>query len=102
MTRYDLMKPSVTEDGEGGFYPDPLSLPLNKFQVSKSVLEYNIKEKDIVRPDILFYRAYGSVDHYELVFLLNNIGYIDEIEVDTTLLLPDRSDIEEFILDNQV
>jgi len=101
MTRYDLMKQSNTSDGEGSFYPDPLSLPLNKFKVSKSVLEYNLKEKDIVRPDILFYKAYGSVEYYEIVFLLNNIGYIDEVEPDTTILLPDRTDIEEFVLENQ-
>jgi len=102
MTRYNIMQKSNTRSGEGTFYPDPLTLPLDKFRVTKPPLEYEMRQLDPLRPDILFYKAYRTSDFYDVVFLLNNYGYIDDIEIGSPLLLPDKNDLQDFFLSNRI
>lgn len=97
-TLYDIMKTSETRDGEGGFYPDPLSFTLTSFNVTSIPIEYDLNENDKKRPDILMYKAYGTAQYDDLVMLLNNIGLIDEVETGTKVYLPDKNDIDNFYI----
>lgn len=101
MTRYDLMKDSNTLDPNGIFYPDPLTIPLKNFQITSPVVKYTVKSQDVIRPDILFYKAHGTANFYDIVFMLNNKGYIDDVQAEDELYIPDRVDLENFFMENR-
>ncbi len=96
---YDVMKAStVVTDENGNFYPDPLSFPLNRFKITNSVLEYSLEDTDLVRMDILMQRAYNTPEFDDILLMLNNLGIVDDLESGQTFYLPDRSDIESFLV----
>lgn len=101
-SRYDVMKRNInTKDSDGNFYYDALSFPLDKFRVTIPALEYNLSETDISRIDILMFRAYSLSEYDDIVMLLNNIGILDDVESGEEFYLPDRVDIENFLIRNR-
>lgn len=102
-SRYDVMKKSTeVVDENGEFYFDPLSFPITKFKVTKAPFEVELGIGELSRIDILMYRAYGTPQYDDIVMWLNNVGILDDVEPGLTFYLPDRDDIESFILDNQI
>lgn len=100
-SRYDVMKESTTLfDVDGNAYYDPLTFPARKFKATKSVLEYFLTENDIKREDLLMFRAYGVAELDDIIQILNGIAILDDVEPGERILLPDRVDLENFLVDN--
>lgn len=102
MNKYDVMKLSNTSDGEKGFYYDPLSLPLDSFRVNRNPVKKELRDIDKSRFDLLMFRAYGSVSFDGILLMLNNVGYLNDIEVGDFLYYPDKADIDSFFLNNRL
>jgi len=102
-TRYRLLTDGNTRASEGGsFYPDIMTLPIQRFRFSEPPLEYYLTQKDIDRPDLLMYRIYSTSEFDDIIFWLNGLPYISEVAIGTKILLPARQDLEDFFLENQV
>ena len=80
MNKYDVMNLSNTSDGEEGFYYDPLSLPLDSFRVNRNPVRKELRAIDKPRFDLLMFRAYGSVSFDDILLMLNNVGYLNDID----------------------
>lgn len=95
-SRYDLMKKSTTQNSEGTYYKDIFTMPLLKFQYTQSFETVTLTQKDVERPDIFIRNIYGFSEFDDIIFWINNVGFIfdknagDEIEVST------RSDLENY------
>lgn len=101
-TRYNLMKKSTTvKDQDGNFYFDPLTLRLDKFRLTRSALQYFLEDTNIKRMDLLMYESYTTPYLGDILLLLNNIGILDDTENGTEFYLPEKVDIDNFIVSNR-
>lgn len=97
-SRYYLVKNSNTRSSDGSFYKDILTLRMDKFIFSEPPIEYNLTKRDIERPDLLVYDIYGSSEYDDLLFWLNGIKDLKDVEVGTLIFLPVKKDMENFYL----
>lgn len=98
--RYRLMKPSTVEAGDGTYYKDPLTLPLDRFEQQEVGLTYKLRPIDIERFDILIATHYGTSKWADLVLMLNGVSFLWELSGGDTIFLPSRSDLARFVSRN--
>lgn len=101
-TRYSLVQRSGVTADDGTFYPDLMTLPIQRFRFTSPPTEYYLTQRDIERPDLLMYRIYRVAEFDDIIFWLNGIAYIGDATVGTKILLPSREDLEDFFLENRV
>jgi hypothetical protein len=94
-SRYDLAQNGTT-DGEGGYYPDICSIPLDKFRYTEAPKEHYLTEKEIERIDIFIFNEYGTSEFDDILLWLNNIDDIYSLSADTKILIPTKTDMENF------
>lgn len=94
---YDLMKESHQRDSVStDFYPDVLTAPLHKFRYDAPPEDYSLTSGDLQRPDLLMNRKYNMVEFDDILFYINNIGFIHETEPGIEIKLPKRENLERF------
>ena len=62
----------VTDIGNGPEY-DHMYTNLSKFTMTYPVQYYRVSEEDTMRPDLISYKAYGSVAYWWLILLVNGV-----------------------------
>jgi hypothetical protein len=76
---------------------DHLNNTLSRFVMSYPVSYYRIVEADVMRPDLISYKVYGTVDYWWIVLFVNDIeDPLDDITAGTILKIPNILDIYQF------
>jgi hypothetical protein len=100
-SRYDLMQDSQTLNEEfNTFFKDPLTFPFDSFPITTTPLKYTITNTDIIRPDLLVYRAYGKSFYDDIIMILNEIDDWTNLNPGDTIYLPSIGDLEKFYKEN--
>jgi len=82
---------------------DHLYNSLSRFVMNYSVQYYRIMEDDLLRPDLISYKAYGTVKYWWLVCFVNKIqDPFTDLEVGALFTMPNILDIYEFYKKNSV
>lgn len=85
----------VEVDGKQEY--DYLSHDLNSFQVNYPVQLYIVTEDDLLRPDLISYKLYGSVQYWWVVCYMNDIDDVfKDLEVGMQLSIPHILDLLDF------
>lgn len=76
---------------------DFLHNALSEFDTAYPVTYYRVLGIDVMRPDLISYRHYGTVNYWWIIMLLNNIDNpLTDIEVGSILKIPSKLDIYAF------
>ena len=87
---------NITDIGNGNEY-DHLYNTLSKFTMTYPVMYYRVKEEDIMRLDLVSYKAYQTVDYWWLIGVVNKIeNVLLDIAVGDLLVIPSIFDIYSF------
>ena len=85
----------VTNDGTKEF--DFLANSLTGFTMQYRPGYYKVAEADLVRPDMISYKCYGSVAYWWLICFVNNLGDLfTEMAIGQQLLIPNIVDVYNF------
>lgn len=85
----------TTTDGNQEY--DHLYNTLSRFTINYPVRYYRIQEEDIMRPDLISYKAYQSVSYWWLIAFINNINNpFTDMEVGNLIKIPNTIDIYDF------
>jgi len=70
---------------------------LSHFVINYNVSYYRVTEVDLLRPDLISYKVYGTIDFWWIILLVNNIDNpFKDLVVGTILQIPDKLDIYEY------
>ena len=70
---------------------------LSLFVINYNVSYYRVTEVDLLRPDLISYKVYGTIDFWWIILLVNNIDNpFKDLVVGTILQIPDKLDIYEY------
>ncbi len=76
---------------------DFLDNSLSKFIMNYEVDYYLVSEIDLMRPDMISYKNYGTVNYWWVICLVNNIfNPFNDLYVGQQLKIPNVQDIYEF------
>ncbi len=90
---------NITDVGNGSEY-DHLYNNLSKFNMLYPATYYRIKEEDLMRLDLVSYKAYQTVDYWWLIGVVNQIeNPLLDMVVGDLLKLPNILDIYQFYKD---
>lgn len=95
-SRYDLAQVSTTKSSSGTYYKDIFTIPTQNIVLNESAQEYELTESDIKRSDIMMHDIYNFAELDDILFWINNIGFIYEQEIGKTILIPTLRDLEKF------
>jgi len=95
-SRYDLIKKSHIKSPKETNYPDIMTNPLYRFRFVEIPTEYVLTAKDIERPDVLAYNLFGVSEFDDILFWINGIENIRDVEPGTTILVPTKKEITRF------
>jgi hypothetical protein len=71
--------------------------PLSNFSMMYEPSYYRVTEVDGMRPDLISYNVYGTVQYWWIVCAANDIiNPLIDIEVGAVLLIPNKLDITRF------
>lgn len=85
----------VTHDGVDEL--DHLHNSLNNFEMNYPVSYYRVNGTDFMRPDMISYKAYGTVKYWWIILYVNGIGDpFYDIAVGDVLTIPNLLDLYEF------
>ena len=102
-SRYDLAQNSTQRNEKTGtFYKDIFTIPVQKFAYTESYGEFAISEVDKRRPDTFITDKYGVSELDDLVFLVNNIGFIYDVEVGFEIKVPTKENLENFYFNYRI
>ena len=85
-------------------YPDPLTIDYDKMELSEAPYQYEVDDKLITKPYTITYALYGAADLEDIVFDINNIGHVHQLNLDLSrlIMLPVSADILSFFSKNRV
>jgi hypothetical protein len=87
---------NIVDIGNGDEY-DHLNNTLSRFVTNYPVLYYRVMADDVLRPDLISYKAYNSVKFWWLVCFVNKIqDPLTDIVVGDLIKLPSILDIYDF------
>jgi len=70
---------------------------LSQFEMNYSISYYRIEQSDLMRPDLISYKIYGTITYWWLIMMINKIeNPLRDMEVGTLLQIPNILDIYEF------
>ena len=70
---------------------------LTKFQMNYSISYYRIEQRDLMRPDLISYKIYGTITYWWLIMMVNGIqNPLKDMIVGELLKIPNILDIYEF------
>lgn len=87
---------NIVDIGNGSEY-DHLNNTLSRFTMSYPVNYYRVTADDVMRPDLISYKAYNSVKFWWIICFVNHINDpLSDIAVGTLIKLPNILDIYAF------
>ena len=101
-SRYIVMKASEQTSENGEFFPDVLSYPNKKFSIRNPLNKGVISQRYKQRFYLACYDVYGVCSYDDYVLWLNGISSVHSLVIGETFLMPEKSDIENFIIENEV
>ena len=94
MNRLDFF-PVVTVDGLDEV--DQIGGNLSKFTPVRQVSYYRVAQEDLMRPDLISQKAYGTVSFWWVICLVNDLSNpFTDLEVGTLLKVPNILDVYDF------
>lgn len=76
---------------------DFLNTYISKFQMTYQPIYYRVSEDDLMRPDMISYKVYGTVKYWWLIMAVNDIfNPLLDLYVGQRLIIPNIVDIYEF------
>jgi len=85
----------VTNDTVKEF--DFLDSSMSGFSMQYQPGYYKVSESDLMRPDMISYKCYGSVVYWWLIGFVNNLGDLfTELTVGQQLVIPNAVDVYNF------
>lgn len=100
-SRYDIMKQSKVRNKDGVPYPDVLTFPLKNFVYNYPPKEVMVTRTIIERFYMLCVKEYGIIEYDDLILWLNKKADVHELRIGEIIYVPDRRDIESFLVDNR-
>lgn len=100
-SRYDVMRTSIVKDTDGQNFPDPISFPANRFYTDDNTIKINISKINIISPYKLMAQIYGEAEYDDILFWLNNVCFIPDLEEGFEIEIPSKFALENFILKNR-
>ena len=71
----------------------------NNFKFKRPRIYYTVKQEDILRPDLISLKFYGTMSYWWIILKVNNIEDVfNDMEEGDVLQLPDPSDIDDFYM----
>lgn len=101
-SRYDVITKGQFKNKNGNEYPDILSFPIKKFFINYPMKEVLVTQRMKDRFYLICYENYGSSEFDDLVLWKNGIASVHDLNIGDTVYLPDKRDIEKFLIDNKV
>lgn len=101
-TRYDLMKESNSTDSKGNNYPDVLSLNLKNVKFNNPLKITEIIQAYVSKPYLLVYDEYDICYFDDLLYWLNGVSNVQELQVGEPMYIPNLVDLKKFYKDNLV
>jgi hypothetical protein len=98
--RYDLMKGQQIGD-DLTVWPDCLSIDLDVFQDTLPGLNVFVRQENVLRPDIFFYKKLGTNNLEDIVLWLNEVSSRRDLQEGMSLLLPAMQDINSYFIENR-
>lgn len=93
---------TVVEYEDGVRELDHLDNPLTNFEPKFEIGYYRVVQSDLLRPDIISNKVYGSVRFWWFIMLFNGISDIfNDLEEGTLLKIPNQIDMYEFFRSNR-
>jgi hypothetical protein len=94
MERTDFFNKTIIDGAEEY---DHLYNNLSKFTMSYPAQYYRVRSDDLLRPDLISYKAYGTVKYWWIICYINSIHNIfEDIAVGDLLKIPSTIDIYTF------
>jgi len=76
---------------------DYLHNNLTKFKMNYKSSYYRIEQDDLMRPDLISYKIYGTIAYWWLIMMINGIqNPLKDMELGALLQIPNILDIYEF------
>jgi len=97
-TIYDNFKRSDVKNNDGYYYPDVLTNDWNKFEFTSLPEEVFLNEIQANRLDILLTEKGINNKYWDLILVINNVKYANDLNSGDTLYLPTSEDLENFYL----
>jgi hypothetical protein len=70
---------------------------ISKFKMNYPVRYYRVEQRDVMRPDLISYKIYGTIGYWWLLMAVNGIqNPLKDIVVGTLLKIPSTLDIYAF------
>lgn len=79
---------------------DPRSINWSQFIFTNGFTKHFVADDEILKPYLISYRNYSTVDYEDELMLINGISDPYELYVGAELRIPDLNDLKQFILDN--
>ena len=100
MKRTDFYNTTIV-DGKVEY--DYLNSTINKFVTNYPVSYYRISQQDLMRPDAISYKMYGTEEYWWIICMLNDINDVfHDMNVGDLIKLPSISDIYTFYKQNSI
>lgn len=89
----------VTNDGVAEY--DFLDNTLSNFKLTKTPIYYMVNEADAMRPDMISFEMYNTVNYWWIICMVNGImNPFTDIKVGKVLIIPSIFDIYTYVKDN--
>ena len=80
---------------------DLLSIDWNKFKFNSNSRKHLVTQAETVRPYLIVFNEYGSIEFEDIIFLINNIENPLELRAGQELQIPALIDLRQFALKNR-
>lgn len=80
---------------------DSRTLNWNEFKFTKKFQLHTLSADDILRPYLVSSRYYGTIVYEDILLMINDIEDIFDVLVGTEIRIPDKTEIDEFVLANK-
>lgn len=98
--KYNLIKDSIVSDGNGNFYPDLATFPINDLIPTTRYIPIDIYEQNIYTFYNFIYDIFSTFSLYDDILLwLNDIPYLDATYENTILKVYTKKDIDAWYVD---
>lgn len=80
---------------------DPTSISIDDFKWTQGYIKHKLTRQEIIKPYLLSYIYYGDKELWYYILLLNKVVDIEDLVVGSELWIPQKSELNKYILDNK-
>ncbi len=98
-TIYDNFKKSNVTNTDGETYLDVLTNNWDKFVYTSNPKKIILNEIQANRLDILLFEENINVEYWDIILVLNNIKYANDLNAGDILYIPSSTDLENYYIE---